>query len=356
MKLVKFDREEKYIKDFVKLAERLYDSSDNMEDPDSIKKILKGEHPLSKYFALAKFLVYDDADNVKGRFCITSYEGDTTAYLGFFECVNDSDAAKFLFDSAYAYCSENGFAKIQGPVDASFWIKYRLKINKFDAPYTGEPYNKDYYLKLFEDNGFTVAEHYTSHAFRSVGEEYKNPKFEEHYQEFLNAGYEIRSPKEEEFSQAIDDVYRLVTDLYSDFPIFKDVKQEDFREVFMSYKQIMNMSMTKLAYYNGKAVGFYVSIPDYGNLVYHTGNPVNIAKILMTKKKPKRYVMLYMGVDQQHRGLGKALVYAIMKELMASGLPSIGALMRDGKLTQTYANGDITGVYEYVLLERKIEK
>ena len=67
MKLVKFDREEKYIKDFVKLAERLYDASDNMEDPDSIKKILKGEHPLSKYFSLAKFLVYDDEGNVCHR-------------------------------------------------------------------------------------------------------------------------------------------------------------------------------------------------------------------------------------------------------------------------------------------------
>ena len=134
MKLVKFDREEKYIKDFVKLASMIYDSSDNMEDPDSIKKILKGEHPLSKYFALAKFLVYDDTDNIKGRFCITSYEGDKTAYLGFFECVNEAEAAKFLFDSAYAYCSENGFEKIQGPVDASFWIKYRLKINRFETP------------------------------------------------------------------------------------------------------------------------------------------------------------------------------------------------------------------------------
>ena len=117
MTLVKFDREENYIKDFVKLAVTIYDSYDNMEDPDSIKKILKGEHPLSKYFSLAKFLVYDDSGVVKGRFCITSYEGDNTAYLGFFECVNDAEAAKFLFDSAYAYCSENGFAKIQGPVD-----------------------------------------------------------------------------------------------------------------------------------------------------------------------------------------------------------------------------------------------
>ena len=53
MKLVKFDKEEKYIKDFVKLAIQIYDSDDNMEDPDSIKKILKEEHPLSKYFSLA---------------------------------------------------------------------------------------------------------------------------------------------------------------------------------------------------------------------------------------------------------------------------------------------------------------
>ncbi|MCR4688539.1 MAG: hypothetical protein K5745_03200 [Saccharofermentans sp.] len=354
MKLVKFEKEERCIKDFIKLAVKLYRADENMEDPDSIRKILMGEHPLSKYYSLAKFLVYDDEDNVRARFCITSYEGDDTAYLGFFECVEDEKTAKFLFDSAYEYCRANGFARITGPVDASFWIKYRLKINKFGRPYTGEPYNKDYYLKLFTDNGFEVKEHYTSHAFRSVGEEYRNPKFEEHYKEFTDAGYEIRSPKEEEFAEAIEDVYRLVTDLYSDFPIFKDVERDSFMEVFMSYKQIMNMSMTKLAYYKGKAVGFYVSIPDYGNLVYHTNNPVNIAKILMTRKKPKRYVMLYMGADRQHRGLGKALVYAVMKELMASGLPSIGALIRDGKLTQSYATGDITDVFEYVLLERTV--
>ena len=81
---------------------------------------------------------------------------------------------------------------------------------------------------------------------------------------------------------------------------------------------------------------------------------LDVVNILKTKKKPKRYVMLYMGVDQNHRGLGKALTYAIMKELMASGLPSIGALIRDGKVNQKYAADDITDVYEYALLERVI--
>ena len=64
--------------------------------------------------------------------------------------------------------------------------------------------------------------------------------------------------------------------------------------------------------------------------------------------------MLYMGVDSDHTGLGKAIVYSIMKELMKSGLPSIGALARDGKPTQKYVYEEVQGVYEYVLLQKEI--
>ena len=353
MELIKFNDEKEYIKAFCDLPTKIYTSKDNMEDPDSMRKILLGEHPLSKYFKLDKFIVRDEGKTV-GRFAITTYEGDRTAYLGFYECMDDDRYAKFLFDSAYEFVKNGPYDRMQGPVDASFWIKYRLKINRFDVlPYTGEPYNKEYYFKQFKDNGFIVKEHYISNEFRSVDETYVNEKFEKRYEEFISYGYSIESPKVEDFDKTIDIVYRMVTELYSDFPIFKDVKIEDFREVFKSYKTIMNMSMTKIAYFKGEPVGFYVSIPDYGNIVYHL-NPINIAKILKLRKHPKKYVMLYMGVDQNHRGLGKAIVYAIMKELMASGLPSIGALARDGKVTQDYAHDEVTDVYEYVLMERSL--
>ena len=65
--------------------------------------------------------------------------------------------------------------------------------------------------------------------------------------------------------------------------------------------------------------------------------------------------MLYMGVDQKHRGLGKALVYSIVEELKKNNLPSIGALAHDGKINQNYAKEKINSRYEYVLLERKIK-
>lgn len=349
MECIRVQGEKKYIKEFLILPRLLYSQKQNMESSSSVKELLLKEHALSGYFDLDAYIIRDKAKTV-GRFAITTYKGDDTAYLGFFECIDSKEAAAFLFEKAREISREKKCKRILGPVDASFWIKYRLKINLFELPpYTGEPYNKDYYYKLFLDNGFAVKEHYTSSGYKAIDESYVNEKFESRYKEFLAKGYRIESPKIEDYDKAMGDVYTMISELYSDFPVFKALSREDFAKTFSSYKSIMNMSMTKIAYYEDKAVGFYISLPDYGNKVYHL-NFFNLFKILKIKKQPKQYVMLYMGVDAKHRGLGKAIVYAIMKELEENGLPSIGALARDGKVTQNYAAEVKDRIYEYVLL------
>ena len=353
MYYVQFNLEKKYINDFLRLPQKLY-HHDNPENATEMKQLLEGTHPLSKYFQLYKFLVYQN-QKVVGRFAITVYPEDDTAYIGFFECIDNQEAAKMIFDTAREFAKKNNFRRIVGPVDASFWIKYRLKTNMFDKkPYTGEPYNKNYYLKMFLDNRYQVIEHYTSSIYQSIDDSYENDKFSDRYEEFLKNGYEIVSPNMNDFDTILKELYSLLTNLYSDFPIYKPLSKEDFVDTFRHYRKLMNPEMIKLAYYNHKMVGFYISIPNYYQLVYHI-NILNLFKIVSLKKKPKEYVMLYMGVDQEHRGLGKALVYSIMKELKKSNLPSIGALARDGKITQNYAEELIEDRYEYVLLEEKID-
>lgn len=355
MQCIKFNYEKDKINDFLKLPEKLYSKETNMENKKEVELLLKDEHTLSKYFKLDKFLIYKNKE-VVGRFCITTYPKDNTAYLGFFECINDKKVAKYLFDEAYKYCKEKKFKKIIGPVDASFWLKYRLKINKFDLlPYTSEPYNKDYYYDLFLDNKYKVVHHYTSNIYKKVEKKFKNVKYSDRYNEFIKAGYKIVSPDLNNYEQIMEGVYYLLTDLYSDFPIYKHLSLDDFQKVFKDYKKILNESMVKLAYYEDKMVGFYISLPNYNNAVYHLNNPFNILKILKRRKKPKDYVMLYMGVDHNHQGLGKAIVESIMIELKKNGLPSIGALARDGKITQRYVSELIEEQYEYVLLERGIK-
>lgn len=350
LKCIKFEHERKYIKEFLSLPKMLYGKEDNMENPSEVEKLLLETHPLSKYFTMHKFLIYKN-DEVSARFVITKYKDDDTAYIGFFECIEDKDVATYLFDVASKYAKNNNYKKIVGPVDASFWIKYRLKVNLFkNKPYTGEPYNKDYYLELFKENGFEICHHYTSNIYNKVVSE--EPLYDDRYITFMGKGYEIISPKIKEFDKVVKELYELLTELYSDFPIYKDVAYEDFAAVFSDYRYIINMSMVKMAYYQGKAVGFFISVPDYGNKVYHLKNLLNILSVFRMKKKPKRYVMLYMGVDQEHRGLGKALVGSIMEELRKSGLPSVGALARDGKVTQKYGEEYIEECCEYVLLEK----
>lgn len=354
MECIEFTYEKKYINDFLKLPKKLYNKNDNMEDKNTMKELLLDKHPLSKYFKLNKFLIYDKNIPV-ARFIITEYDDKDTCYIGFFECIKNKDVAKFLFEKANEFAKKNNYKKIIGPVDASFWIKYRLKINKFDLiPYTGEPYNKDYYLDLFQENNYKIIEHYTSNIYEKIDETYNNEKFTSHYQEFIKNGYKIIKPKIEEFDKCIEEIYYLIMKLYSDFPIFKKLEKEDFIKVFNSYKKIINMDMVRMAYFKDKPVGFYISVPNYNNFVYHL-TPKNIIKILSLRKRPKHYVMLYMGVDQNHRGLGKALAYSIAEELKQSKLPSIGALARDGKITQKYASDVIESQYEYVLLEADVK-
>lgn len=353
MKYRKFEYESDAINEFIKLPKKLYDRNTNMEDPKQIKQLLLDKHILSKYFHLDKFLIYN-ANKVVGRFCITTYKDDENAYIGFFECINNPQIAKFLFDVAYNFAKEKGYKKIIGPVDASFWIKYRLKINMFNyKPYTDEPYNKEYYYKLFLENKYKVVEHYVSNKFQVIDDSYFNGKFEKRLDEFKKNRYKIISPNINDFEKIVEELYYLITDLYSDFPIYKSLALEDFKNIFNRYKTIVRTEMIKMAYFNGKPVGFYISIPNYYNKVYHL-NIINLFNILKFKRNPKEYVMLYMGAKREHKGLGTALIGAIEEELKKNKLPSIGALARDGVITQKYGKELIKEQYEYVLMERNI--
>lgn len=342
-------------KNFLSLPSKLYKNNDLTQDYNTEYKLLYKKHPLSKYFNITPFVIIDKTYKKPVARCIlTYYPNDEIAYFGFFECINDEEIARLLINAVSKKAKYDGKKKLVGPIDSSFWIKYRLKINLFNKiPYIGEPYNKDYYYKLLLNNGFFVQNHYTSNIYPIVDKNYNNKKFQEHFKEFIDKGYEIKSPNKKNYQYTMGKVYDLIIDLYSDFPAFKYIEKEDFMNIFSSYKHILDFDMVKIAYYKNEIVGFFISVPNYYNLPYNL-NIKNLIKLFQIKKKPNEYVMLYMGVDKNHIGLGKALSNAITFELKEKQVPSIGALARDGKLTQNYASELIKNRYEYVLLEKEL--
>lgn len=364
---VKFDQEENFTKMFLELPKRLYASQELMQNEAEEQKILSGTHPLSRYFTIHKFLVLDKARHqAAARAILTLYPNDSQAYIGYFECEADLNneeqaqsydgipAAQCLFETVFSWARENGYRKITGPVNASFWLGYRLKMDRFGKPYTGEPYNKAYYKALFTGAGFRVRDEYKSNRFSIISEEFSDPKFAKRLEQKRAEGYEIRSPRRGEFDAALRECYGLIIRLYSDFPVFKPIDEETFIANYSYLKYIVDYRMIKLAYFHGVMKGFFISIPNYGSCFGGALTFSKILKALRCRFFPKDYVMLYMGVDEEHHGLGKALAEAIMRELKRKKASSVGALIHGDKVNGRYFDRLIEYEYHYALMEAEL--
>ncbi len=354
LECIEFDGEKSYLSDFIRLTSELYSPQNDTHEEGEVKKLLLGTHILSKYFALRKFCIYRDK-KIVARFVLTLYPHDETAYLGLIEGIEDESVWEFLFEEAERYARESGCKRIIGPVDASFWIGYRLKSDFFEEePYTGEPYHREYYLDMFLKNGYEIAERYTSSFYEKLKSDYKNPKLQRRYEELTEKGYEIISPKKADLHKALEDIYYSVTELYRNFPIFKNISREDFCGYMGRYFKIINKNMVKVAYYRKKMVGFFIAVPNYGTSVYHLNKLSNILKVLYRKKLAKEYVLLYMGVDPAHKGLGFGLAYCMTEELRKIGGRSIGALIHESKITQGYVGDLIEKRHGCLLLKKEL--
>lgn len=354
---VHFDVGEEFIRRFLDLPKRLYGPRELMQNEAEERAVLTDTHCLSRYFSVQKFLVMDfKEDRAAARAVLTLYPDDSHAYIGYFESESKPEISEILFLAVKKWAREHGYTKLTGPVNASFWLGYRLKVDQFGSPYTGEPYNLPYYQELFQAAGFQVRDSYKSNRFRKIDRRFDDPKFASRLEEKQKAGYEIRSPKRAEFDSALRECYRLIIRLYSDFPIFKWIDEQAFIGNYSYLKYVIDLQMVKLAYYQGEMKGFFISVPNYENLFCGRMTFKKFIKIVRRHFLTKDYVMLYMGVDGEHHGLGKALAESIMRELKRKKACSIGALIHGDKVNGRYFGSLIEFEYHYVLMEADLTK
>lgn len=353
-KAVEVGHDKERLDGFLALPKRLYDKGSYTQDMPTEELLLQGRHPLSKYFTLHAFVVYDGAE-VAGRFALTAYPQEKTLYLGFYECIDSDACAEAIFKAAHSFAREQGSAKVTGPVDASFWIKYRLKADHFDPPYMSEPYNKEYYLKQWLDNGFEVAEEYISNIYGKAPLVLKEKdQYQAKYQEFKDKGYAIRSLTKKTFDTGLGEIYGMLMELYSGFPVFEPLAEEDFRAVFDGFRYIVDYRMVKLAYYQGRPAGFLINLPDYGNLLHGKLTLPAKLRVLLRRIRARRYVSLYLGVRPEHHGLARAMLQPTIKGVYLRRASIIGALTKRERVTAHYLTDMIAQVDQYVLLTKEI--
>lgn len=349
--------EETKIQNFLSFPDTLYRPEFRTENKKELAQIIRGEHPLSHYFQAIPFLV-EEQGRILARAVLTFYPEDSTAYLGYFESLDNDEAVRLLLDFAEKESLDHAKKKIAGPLNASFWLGYRLKVNHFNRrPYFSELYHLDYYKKLWEGNGFDREATYYSNHYNPVDEQMDRNKYLKRYKQFKGKGYQIVSPARKTLNHDFLAVAELIQDRFQTFPVFKTIQIDEFLQLFSDLKAILNRKYVKIAYSpNGELAGFLISVPDYGTLFNQEKlNLRAIVQFLFKKYTSREYIILYMAVKEGHEGLGSALVYSLMEEYNKRKIKATSSYIHEGKVSGGYAFGSVYEQSEYAYYSKRIK-
>jgi GNAT superfamily N-acetyltransferase len=266
-----------------------------------------------------RWILKDDTGELIGRIAgffnrdRTGINKQPTGGIGFFECINNQDAANLLFDTAHNWLRECGMKVVDGPVNFgandSFW---GLLVEGFTHPGFGMPYNKPYFQKLFETYGFrNYFDQLSYHLDISVVKEFPE-RFEKIVEWVSRKGeYKFRHFIFSETDRFVNDVVDAYNTTWASFKEdYIPLNPDDWRESLRKTKPFMDEELIWFAYHHDKPVAFFIILPDLNQILRHLNGrltPWNILKFIYYKRKHEitRMRAMVAGVlpNYQNRGL-----------------------------------------------------
>lgn len=223
--------------------------------------------------------------------------------FGFFECTNNHEAAKLLFDTACNWLKSEGFTSMDGPVNfGENFFNWGLLVDGFQQQGFGMQYNPEYYKQLFTEYGFqTYYQQYSYHLditspdlpqrFWDIAAWVANKK-DFHYKTF--------SFKEQD--RCINDFITIYEQAWDNHTNYKPLDREDLRTLIRDAKMMLEEEFIWYVYHNNEPIAFFMMIPDLNQILIHLKNGklnlLNILKLYYMKKKKEmtRCRVLVMGV------------------------------------------------------------
>jgi len=263
-------------KDFLDIPRLIYARDENWICPldQDIESVFDPKkNSFFEHGKCMRWILKDDIGTNIGR--VAAFINDKKAWqyeqptggMGFFECINDQQAAFKLFDTAKNWLKEQGMEAMDGPINFgendSFW---GLLVEGFTPPSYGMNYNPDYYPILFETYGFEkVYEQITNHLA------VRNP-FPERFTKIANwvankPGYTFEHFSKKNPEKYVKDLMEIYNDGWKDFENFVPIKKETLEESFKKMEIIMDEKLIWFAYINGEPASFVVIIPDANQLI-----------------------------------------------------------------------------------------
>lgn len=199
-----------------------------------------------------------------------------TGGIGYFEVIDNKDAAFMLFDIAKNWLASNGMEAMDGPINfGENNLNWGLLVDGFMQQGFGMPYNKRYYQHFFEDYGFKkYFEQYSYH--KTVrGIDNKIVEFPVRMMKIADwlskrPGYSFRHFEFSDQNRYINDIVEIYNSTWSVFKEdFTPLDPAFLAESIRKTKAFIDEDLIWFAYYYDKPIAFFILYPDLNQIIKH---------------------------------------------------------------------------------------
>ena len=249
-----------------------------------------------------------------------------TGGMGFFDCINNQDAANMLFDACKTWLQEQGMEAMDGPInfgDRDRW--WGLLVEEFSPASYATNYNYPYYRQLFENYGFQVYFNQYTYIRQVVGG--VPAKYEARADAILkDPDYSFRHMVKSNMEKYAEDFRVVYNKAWAKHQGIKEMSQAQAQVIMKKLKPIMDEKIIWFAYYKEEPVGFFVCIPELNQLFKHVNGKLDlIGKLKLLYYKWRGEVTRATGIvfgiapDHQRKGVEAAMILAAARGYFHKG-------------------------------------
>ncbi|MEO8413076.1 MAG: hypothetical protein ABI472_05425 [Ginsengibacter sp.] len=232
-----------------------------------------------------------------------------TGGIGFFECINNQEAADMLLDVAKSWLLQRGMGAMDGPInfgERDRW--WGLVIEGFKPPIYLMNYNPPYYVQLFESYGFK--NFYNQVCWHMFVQTQLSEKFKEQDEKYnRNPDYKVIHIRKNELKKFATDFSIVYNKAWSKHEGNKQLNREVAYKMFKEMKPVMDEYLMWFVYHKNEPIAFWVNLPELNQIFkYLNGRFDFFAKLkyLWLKKKGvcNKFTGIVFGVIPEYQGQG----------------------------------------------------
>jgi hypothetical protein len=263
-----------------------------------------------------RWLLKDEEGELIGRIAAFVYKkyknkGDEqkTGGIGFFECINDQNAADMLFDVSKHWLLQRGMEAMDGPInfgERDRW--WGLVVEGFKPPIYLMNYNLPYYQTLFENYGFKVFYHQICwHLF--VDTKLNHKFIEQAYKYNAMPEYSVVHLKKNRLKKFSDDFCEVYNKAWAKHEGNKQMSKEIAFKMFKTMKPVIDENLIWFVYHESKPIAFWINLPELNQIFkYFHGKFGLIQKLRLLWMRKKgvnnKFTGVVFGVIPEFQGMG----------------------------------------------------